>query len=296
MNLDYFLACFVFIIGLCWGSFANVLIYRLKHVPKKERKIFISRSFCPHCRHKLSSLDLVPFFSWVFLRGRCRYCRKKISPRYPSVEIAMGLLFLFTFFWSGLSIHDLLQGNFSDLPKFLLGLFVSFVAVVTTAYDILYMEIPDEVLLPSIVGLFLLAAARSIAAKLEFGTQFFDPVYMPFLSDALIGLAIPLSFFILQILLSGGAWIGGGDLRIAMFMGLLLGWQKTLVALSVGYCVGSLVGLLLIFIFKKLYQKEAKDSLKMRIPFGPFLSFGTLLAYFYGDWLVYFYVKFLLDY
>ena len=296
INIDTLLAVFIFIIGLCIGSFSNVVIYRLKNLEKKKREIFFSRSFCPKCKHKLGFFDLVPFFSWVFLLGKCRYCKARISPQYPLAEISMGILFLFSFFWSSVSVYDLSQGDFQNIPKLLSALFTSFVMVVITAYDILYMEIPDEIMLPSIMILALLATIRSILALLEIETQFIDPLYMPRFLDAFVGLAIPVLFFIFQILISGGAWIGGGDLRIAAFMGLLLGWKKTLAALALGYCLGSVVGLILIFIYKKIHKKKAKESLKMRIPFGPFLAFGTLASYFYGDWLVHLYVKFLFDY
>ena len=295
-SLDIFFGLFIFLLGICLGSFANVLIYRLKNVEQGKRKIVQSRSFCPHCKHKLGALDLIPLFSYLFLLGKCRYCRRKISWQYPLVEFAMGILFLLVFLWSGLSFGDLMLFKLGKLPRLLLGFFVCFVVVVITTYDILYMEIPDEVMLPSIVFLFILSIARSVCSKFDINCVMIDFIYMPSFSNAFIGFLIPVLFFIFQILLSGGAWIGGGDLRIGAFMGLLLGWQKTLAALALGYSVGAIFGLILIAIYKRRNKQAVKKSLKLRIPFGPFLGLGTLVSYLYGDWLVYAYVKFLFDY
>ncbi len=84
---------FIFLVGLCIGSFLNVVIYRLE----KEESVAKGRSYCPYCKHQLIWLDLVPVFSFLFLRGKCRYCGEKISIQYPLVEIATGILFLLIF-------------------------------------------------------------------------------------------------------------------------------------------------------------------------------------------------------
>ena len=137
---------FLFIFGTIFGSFSSVLIHRFK---TGEGGIVNGRSHCGSCGHTLSALDLVPLFSWIFSRGKCRYCDHKVSPIYPLLELAMGILFvicgsLFVDIWA------IISGNLTEILVLLFWLFVSFVSVVIVFYDIAYMEIPDGFLLASI--------------------------------------------------------------------------------------------------------------------------------------------------
>lgn len=230
--------------GIFVGSFLNVVILRLR---SGEGGIFTGRSHCVSCNHPLSSFDLVPLFSWLFLRGKCRYCGKPVSIQYPIVELGNGLLWLLA---AVLGKGDFVQtGFFALLFSFLWTL---------TVYDARWYELPDELSLPAI---FICLIALLFP-------------WAPTWQDALIGAAIPLSFFGLQIAVSRGAWMGGGDLRLGVIMGLLLGWQATLVALFFSYVTGSIIGVLLIALQKK--------SGKSMLPFGPFLVLGTMIALLWG--------------
>lgn len=250
---------FLFFLGIAFGSFANVIILRLH---SGEKGIFTGRSHCVKCQHPLIFWDLFPLFSWLFLRGKCRYCQTKISAQYPLVEFTMGCVFVLAYltfvFWGG--------GDYAYLIWLLL---IFFVLTILFVYDFLYMELPDEVSLPAIV--------------VFFGFNFFN--FTPSWQEALIGAAIPVGFFGLQYLISRGKWIGEGDFRLGILMGLILGWQLTIVALALAYVFGAIVG-----IYVLIKKQKGMDS---QLPFGPFLIVGTLLAFFVGQNLLNWYLGFL---
>ena len=242
-----------FFLGLAFGSFANVLILRLH---SGEKGIFTGRSHCTSCNHELSFWDLVPFFSWVFLKGKCRYCKKPISIQYPIVELLMGIMFV---------IALIASQNLWLYQLWLMLIFFFFLIIFV--YDLKYMEIPDEVSLPAIIILF--------------GFTYFS--FTPSWSDALIGVSIPIIFFGIQYLVSKGKWIGEGDFRLGALMGIILGWKLTIVALFVAYILGSIVAIVV------LVQK--KKGLSSKLPFGPFLILGTLITLFYGENLLSWYLR-----
>lgn len=235
---------FLFALGLTLGSFLSVVIYRM-HARKKG--MLWGRSACPRCAHVLRATELVPLLSYLWQAGRCRHCGQSIGWHYPVLELSTGLMFM-----------AMAGSGLTPLPLYLFyGLILLFIFF----YDLLYMEIPDEVMLPSI------AIALAGAA---YGT-------IP-LGDALMGSVLVSGFFLLQILLSKGKWLGGGDLRIGAFLGLILGWQASLVALFVSYLVGSVISVTLLV--------TGRLTRKSQVPFGPFLVIGTLTALFYGDLLI----------
>lgn len=242
------LAVFFFLVGLSFGSFGSVLVHRIRH---KEAGILTGRSKCTSCQHQLVAKDLVPVLSYLFLKGRCRYCKAAVSWMYPTIEVVTGLLFLAVF---------LFQGAVVDGPLFL-SLYIMWCFVVMSVYDILYFEIPDEISLPAIVALLLTTGLASTPVSI---------------GDGLLGVLIIVGFFAAQILVSRGTWMGLGDLRIGAIMGLFLGWQMGLVALICSYIIGSLVSIGLLFAQRKL-------SLRSEIPFGPFLSAGFMVAFFFGQ-------------
>ena len=249
---------YLFFLGLICGSFANVVIDRLA---KGKGGILFGHSECPHCHHRLSAKDLIPLLSFIFLKGKCSYCQKKISLQYPLVEIVMGFVF---------GAMTLIQ--FESGVALGLSLFYLFILITISIYDLRYFEIPDEVILIGIAVAFLATLLKSSIA--------------PDLFNALIGAIIPLTFFGLQYLISHywitshGDWIGLGDLRIAVFMGLILGWEKILLALFLAYLIGSIISLAFI--------TAGKLTRQSCVPFGPFLALGTIVAFFWGqgvlDW------------
>ncbi len=211
----------LFVLGTLFGSFASVVIWRIRN---GEAGIATGRSHCPKCDHTLGALDLFPIFSWVFLRGRCRFCQERISPIYPLLELATGILFsLSGYFFIDSTL--IFSGNIDEIMRLGFFLVIAFVTIVFVFYDI-FMEIPDEVLIPTNIILFVLLFATSVGFHLPIFNHFLpfeaDILNIPVLSATLGALGI-FAFFYLQILVSHGKWMGGGDLRIALFMGLVAG-------------------------------------------------------------------------
>lgn len=236
------------ILGLIFGSFLSMLIPRLHG---KEKGIFFGRSHCQFCKHILEARDLIPLLSYIFLGGKCRFCKKKISPWYPLTEISMALLFGLMFFM----IKDLYAFLLITPSLIALG-FIFF-------YDLRYKEVHDAVLIPGIIWVLAVSILQGNAVS------------------SLLGAGIAGGFFGLQYLISKGKWIGSGDIYIGIFMGLFLGWQNTLIGLMLGYIIGSVVGVAL------LISKRAEPN--TAVPLGPFLVLGTMLAFLYGKDLIAFY-------
>lgn len=261
--LFLFIFLFIFLFGLIIGSFLNVVIYRLKYPSSSKR------SFCPHCRHNLSFLDLIPLLSFLFLKGKCRYCKKSISLQYPLVELAMGVLFV-------LSAYNifLLRAYPISSPVFLFlfyqWLIISFLIVIFV-YDFKYFIIPDEVIYPAIliVGAWLLF--RFFAPGVSFKFEAINALYFA------LGSAI---FFLSIFLVSRGSWLGFGDVKLAFFLGLFLG-QNIIVALFLAFFIGAIIGLALII--------SGKKRLKSQVPFAPFLISGSLIALFWGNNILFWY-------
>jgi prepilin signal peptidase PulO-like enzyme (type II secretory pathway) len=254
----------VFVFGTVLGSFMNVVLYRLH---SKEKGIILGRSFCPHCKHPLGVLDLIPLFSFLFLKGKCRYCSKKISWQYPIVESVTGIVFVYLF-WS------VLLSPVLSPWQIVAYLFYGFILVGISFYDLYHYEIPDVIIIPGII----------IAALVSVGTLI-TPFFAPPFVDALLGVLIALVFLGGQVWISHEKWMGMGDVFIGVFMGIILGWKLTLVALFFAYIIGAVIGVLLM-----VFQGKKGNS---HIPFGPFLSLGTLIALGVGHNILSWYLSFL---
>lgn len=275
--MTLFVAIIVFIFGTATGSFLSVVIHRVRH---KQKGILLSHSICPSCKKKLKWRHLIPIFSWLFLRGKCAYCGKKISTHYFSLEVITGLLFLLTFLvWNFVNeipstidptlLSYSINWHTFEIFIFYIILFTFLIAIFF--YDLLYKEIPDRFSLPAI--------AITIAGVLILDLT--PPLSM------LIGGAGIFLFFLAQLVLSKGKWIGGGDLRLGALMGLLLGWKLGLIALVLSYLFGSIASVIL------LIRKKANRS--STIPFGPFLVTGTIIAIFYGNQILSWYLGTLMN-
>jgi len=190
----------------------NCIIYRLK----TGQSFLRGRSFCPHCQHTLSWLDLIPVFSFFILKGRCRYCQKKISWQYPLVEIATGLLFF-------------LIGNF-QLPIF--NFIIAPLLIIIFVYDLKHYIIPDKIIYPAVI----------IAAIFNFTNWL-----------SALGAAL---FFLVIVLVSRGKWMGVGDVKLGFLMGLALGFPNILVALFLAFMMGAIIGIGLIIASKKTLKSE----------------------------------------
>lgn len=257
---------FLLFFGLIVGSFLNVVIYRLEN---KKRKNLGGRSFCPNCEKQIDWHDNIPVFSWLLLKGKCRHCKRKISVQYPLVELSTGALF------SQVGVSLIGQTDVVNALSIINLIFLlAFTAslVIIYVYDLKHQIIPDEVIYPMLVLALLFVAINA----LSIGT--FDFALDHVLTGLLAG-----AFFYTLALVSNGKWMGGGDIKLVTFMGLLLGWQGMLVALYVAFILGALVGGFAIL------TKEKK--LGSKIPFGPFLVIGTFVGLFLGEKIISFYVN-----
>ncbi|MFA5052309.1 MAG: prepilin peptidase [Patescibacteria group bacterium] len=239
----------VAILGLVVGSFLNAVIYRLH----AGVSFMHGRSYCPHCKHNLASKDLVPLFSFLFLRGRCRYCQKPISWQYPLVELMTAAGFIAVLWKFDVSATLLVYCLYTCL------LMIIFV------FDLRYYLILDRVSIPAVIIAGVLSA---IVLHISVASLF-------------IGAVIGGGFFLIQFLVSRGKWIGGGDIRLGVLMGVMLGWPQILVALVIAYFIGSVIGVGLIVSRRKKWQSQ--------VPFGTFLSVATFITFFIGPAVVNYY-------
>ena len=244
---------FFFFIGLVIGSFLNSVLYRFR----TKRKITFSRSVCPKCNHPLLWYDLIPLVSFLLLSGKCRYCGAKISWQYPIIEFITGLLFFLNF---------ICFCNQSDL--LFLSLFVGPVLVLIFVWDLKHKIIPDEFIIAGLVPL-------CIWLIWKFVSKDFLIVY-----KSLNGALLMSGFFLLLYLISRGRWIGFGDVKLGVLLGLYLGFSKSLLALFLSYLLGGIISIGLVALKKK--------SLKSEIPFAPFLILGSFISLFWGDYLFFY--------
>lgn len=201
---------------------------------------------------------MFPIFSYVFLGGKCRYCRKSISPIYPLVELITCLLFVLVF-------YNFYQGADSVFLIFSNWLFVC-VLIIIFVYDLKWGEILDKVSLPSMIVILSLNLLLGVSWKSLF-------------LAALIGGV----FFLFQYLISRGKWLGGGDIRMGALMGFMLGWPNILVALFFAYVAGAA------FVIPFLVMGRKK--LNSTIALGTFLSIGAVVALIWGGEIISWYLN-----
>ena len=257
--------------GLSVGSFLNSIIYRLN----TGESFLFKRSYCPDCKHQLNWKDLIPLFSFLILRGKCRYCQKIISWQYPLVELATALIFLFLLLEFSV--------NYTTLYFMLISCFL----IIIFVYDLKHYIIPDKIIFSAIIIAFLYQLLRTLdfGFILEFGfwNSDFRTLLNPFLSAILASV-----FFLTIVLLSRGKWMGIGDIKLAFFMGLFLSYPNIIISLFLAFFLGAIIGVGLILLRKK--------TLKSEVPFGPFLVTGTFLALFFGKDIINWYLSLILTY
>ena len=245
----------IFLLGVSIGSFFNLIIDRLK---RKEK--ITGRSKCEKCHHALNFFDLFPVLSYVFLGGKCRYCKKRIGIQYLLIELSVGLLFLVCFLTQFRDVENLAVITFSQILIFVRNLIVVTTCVSIFVYDIRYMEIPDEIVIPSSIIVLLI-------------NIFLTRNYQVFLIGSVVGLF----FFFSQFYLSKGKWIGGGDMRIGFLIGAIFGsLEYVFITIFLGYILGAIYSLPILF---KKYVGKNKNVDNV-VPLGPFLSVSILLVLF----------------
>lgn len=262
----------LFLLGLFFGSFFLVLADRL---PRGE-KVLMGRSHCEFCKKNINWMDLFPVISFIFLQGRCRYCKKKIGLRYPLVEVATGILFVLTYklfilypmpYPLSPILYTLSPMHYPlfPIPYYLtLGfyLFITGVFIVIFLSDMWYGIIPDAVLLPAVIITFLFVI-------LNFKFMIISYIFAGFAA---------FGFFLLLFLLTKGKGIGFGDVKLAFLSGLLTGLTGVIISMYMAFVAGAVVSLILIALGRKKLRGDT-------IAFGPFMLLGVYVSIFYGNFL-----------
>ena len=240
------------------GSFFNVILLRLD----RKGGILTGRSECPKCSAQLKWYDLIPVFSYLYLRGNCRYCKAEISIIYPLVELTTGLSIVALFWINGLTIN----------PDIIYQLFIISLFLFLIFFDALYLILPDKIIFPAIVIAFL------------FDVIFRKPeLFNLILSGFLFGLAFGIIYVV-----SRGLWMGFGDVKLVFAIGLILGYPLGLFAIISATWVAALWGIVLVLL--------KKANLKTALPFGSFLSATTIIFVIFKDIIsekIYFFQYFL---
>ncbi len=247
--MHYIISLYFFIFGLCVGSFLNVVIDRIPH----GISILKGRSFCDYCHKTLAWFDLVPVWSFFAVRGRCRYCKRRLSFQYPLIEILTGGLFVLSYLAAGTptSLVELIK------LVILITVFAAFFAL--SIMDIKYGILSDKlVLFAGVVMLLLLLFSPSI--------------FLPHLVVGLVCFVVLLLLF----LITRGRGIGLGDVKLSFIMGLFLGFPSIIIAFYLAFLTGAFVAIILVI-------AKRKKLIGGTIAFGPFLLLGTYIAYWWGQ-------------
>jgi len=243
------------LLGLAVGSFLNVCIYR---IPAGE-SIVAPPSHCPVCQTRLKAPDLIPVLSYIFLKGRCRYCQTPISPRYALVEALTAIVFIMVLYKFGVG---------ATLVKYL---FATALIITVTFIDLDHFIIPNGLVLAGIIaGLAFLPLTGEFTAL-----------------NALSGILSASGFLLFLYIVSRGG-MGMGDIKLAAVMGIFLGWPMSLFAVILACFTAGLVGIALLL----TGLKKRKDP----IPFGPFLAFATFATFMWGQDMIRLYQQIVLGY
>jgi leader peptidase (prepilin peptidase)/N-methyltransferase len=296
--VDPVIASAVFVLGLAFGSFLNVCIYRLP----LGLSVITPRSACPKCKHAIALYDNVPVLSWLILGGCCRHCKTRISPRYLTIELLTGAMFLACYWYFGLTLSTL---KYCALAFLLLGL------IFTDAETKL---LPDKMTLP---GLALGLVFSLIVPLNDLASQFLPGmVSLPFsgdvsarivsLLDSLLGAALGASFIYgagaIYLRWRGMEGMGFGDVKLMAMVGAFLGMKLTVFTIFTASLAGSLFGLTTVFVvwlkrthrfMRRLANAQAArrrgwQSAQMvlrhyQMPFGVFLGSMAIFAFFFGN-------------
>ena len=240
----------IFLFGIVIGSFLNVCIYR---IPKGEDIVKVN-SHCMTCGYQLKWYDLIPIFSYIFLRGKCRKCKTKLSCQYPIVEAVNGFMYVLIFAVNGLNVES---GIYSLMASALL---------VLSVIDFRTYEIPFGIN----VFIFILACIHMLLDLARW-------------KDYVIGFFAVSAFLYLLYLLSKGRAIGGGDIKLMAFAGLFLGWKCIILAFLIGCILGAVIHSI------RMKVTDAEHVLA----FGPYLCAGLTIAMLFGTNIINWYLSFM---
>lgn len=262
----------VALLGLMCGSFVNALVWRVheqasikkgsKVAWKRRLSIVHGRSMCPHCKHELAAIDLIPVLSWLSLSGKCRYCKHPIGVQYPIVELLVMALFAVSYvFWP----YELTGSGIAYLVIWLIALVI---LAALAVYDLRWMLLPNRLVFP-LTGL---GVANAVIAVVQ----------VPRLSQVLMiagAVLVAGGIFYVLYQVSSGNWIGGGDVKLGYAIGLLLldPWLAMLM-LFLASVLGCLVAL--------PFLAAKRASLVSKIPFGPYLILATIIVKLFGEQMI----------
>lgn len=291
MYLNFITYSVLFILGSCVGSFLNVISDRLEN----GKSIIFGRSHCENCKNKLYVCDLIPIFSFLVLKGRCRYCKEKLSYVYLVSELLTGFIFVFTAFQLNL-IKDI--SGFSILSYiYLIIVFCAYIVILLS--DFKFRLIPDKVVIPIIIlifgtlifnGFFTYFSTYNRLKVDPLGIYLIKVGYMknvmsPIITGTLYVIAssfIISLFFWFLIVITKGRGMGFGDVKLGFLIGLFNAWPNNVLAIFLGFFSGALFSLILILFGKK--------GMKDTIAFGPFLILGSFVSFFWGSQIVKWYL------
>ncbi|HHU16666.1 MAG TPA: prepilin peptidase [Clostridiales bacterium] len=243
----------VFILGLLTGSFLNVCIYRIP----LGKNFVKGRSHCTSCNALIPWYCNIPLLSYIFLKGKCKYCEKKISFVYPTVELLNALLYLAALYVYGLTLQAL----------FIAILFS--VLIIIAFIDFKHLIIPDGL----VVFILILSIVNAVYMVIAHGEPWYTFVIGFFAAS------VPL--FVLGLIYPDG--MGGGDIKLMAAVGLFMGWKLILLSLFIGAIYGGIVSLFIII--------GKKGSMKTAIPFGPMLSLGIVTCTLFGEKIISWYLS-----
>lgn len=257
----YYLCILIF--GMIVGSFLNICIYRIP----KGKSIVTPPSHCTKCGKRLKALDLIPVFSFLFLKGRCRYCEARIPVRYLFVESTTAVVFLLIFYRYGLTI------------EFLAMAYLMSILIIVFFIDIKHRIIPNELVVAGLIGAVPIIAYNIFKpVKIYEDDRWWSPLLGILPGCGFLFLIAVIGFIIYKT----DDAMGMGDVKIFAPIGIFLGWKLCIIALVISILLGGVLGLVLII----AKVKERRDT----IPFGPFIVIGTFVTIMWGhsilDWYI----------
>lgn len=245
-------------LGAIFGSFVNALVWRIHN----KRNWVTERSECPHCHHQLAGKDLIPIVSYLLLKGKCRYCKRKIDDN-PLTEAVLPVLFIASYALWPVTLQGVGLFQFIFWLVFLVG----FVAL--AVYDLRWYLLPNKIVFP-LIGL---AAIQAIALPIFYHYSWSTVI------DAGLGALILSGLFYVLFQISDGAWIGGGDVKLAIVLGILAGEPiRAVLVLFFASIIGTILAIPVI----------AKKGLgkKIKLPFGPLLITGVIIVQLFGSAII----------
>lgn len=244
----------IFILGLSVGSFLNVVIYRIP----RDLSIVYPPSSCPNCKSRINWYDNIPLISYIFLRGKCRFCNASIPIKYPVVELLTGIFSVLTYLKFGFDL------------EFLFYFYFVCSMIALSFIDLEFKIIPDQINFAGVFVGLLFAVTEAIK------TTSFQPIISAIIG-AIVGAGFLYTIAYLYLRYRGIEGLGMGDVKLLAFVGTYTGWFGSLFTIFFGSLVGAVIGILFIKFSNRDYRYE--------IPFGPFLALGALIYIFFGEFI-----------